>query len=227
MPSNKRQGKTARRSKRRTASGPKLYSLAPQARRANLAYNSAFQITESAANLGGFRVYRLNSIYDPDLTGIGSSAAGYAQYMTMFSAYRVHSVRVRLQGYYTVQTGGDPGGHCGMVPILNQTVMPSNPSNWITMPGARFKTVISVTNGGTNRIDTTVTYNIARLLRVTKQQFRTDFDYAAVAGTNPIKPCNLAICVRSPYGTSAGIFYGNVTIGYEVEFFNPLPLTAN
>lgn len=192
-----------------------------------LAYSAPFTIVESAANLGGFRVFRLNSIYDPDLTGIGSSAAGLAQMGTMFSNYRVHATRVRLEGYYGPGTNGDQAALVGFAPLANQTVLPANPNNWRLLPMSKHRLITNVAFGGANRIDVSSQFNLARLARITKMQYNTDFDYSGTTGSNPLRPLNLFVFIVTPGGAAPGTFYCTVTIAYEVEFFNPLPMTAN
>ena len=42
------------------------------------------------------RVFRGNSVYDPEYTGVGGAASGYANYARMFLKYRVLATKVRV-----------------------------------------------------------------------------------------------------------------------------------
>lgn len=53
----------------------------------------------SYTTVGGFdsQVYRINSLFDPDYTGVGTSSIGLGYYGTMYSRYRVYSCLLRVK----------------------------------------------------------------------------------------------------------------------------------
>lgn len=57
-------------------------------------------------------VYRLNNIYDPDLTGVGTQPMGFDQYANFYAHYEVQAVNMRLT-FAGTTTGGTTASLCG------------------------------------------------------------------------------------------------------------------
>lgn len=227
MTGKKNKGRSGRSGKNRRQRVIPFVARAPNVSRVNLCYSGNFSLSETAAGLGAFRVFRLNSIYDPDLTGIGSSAAGLSQLQSMFSNYRVHAARVRLEAIYYNTGGGDNAGIIGFAPLANQSVLPANPVTWRMLPQAQHKLVVSAGAGGHNRIDASAMVDLARLARIRKMQYLMDMDYSSPTQANPLRPLNLFVFVNTVNGNGIANSQFVITIAYDVEFFNPLPLTTN
>jgi len=59
----------------------------------------------TAAGNQGLYVYRINSIFDPDFTGVGGQPGGFDQLKALYGRYRVMAFRFKIQG--EVLTSGD------------------------------------------------------------------------------------------------------------------------
>lgn len=62
-----------------------------------LKYSDAFNLASDAtltSYTGSQYVFRLNSLYDPDLTGTGHQPYGFDQYAALFNRYKVDKVTV-------------------------------------------------------------------------------------------------------------------------------------
>jgi hypothetical protein len=71
-----------------------------------MTFASSGGVAESAAGSGATYFYRLNSVYDPDATGVGASAIGYTTWAALYLNYKVHKVTVRVQGTVTGMSAG-------------------------------------------------------------------------------------------------------------------------
>jgi hypothetical protein len=194
-------------------------SIAPSARRVRLSYSSNFQMAETAAGTGAFRVFRLNSIYDPDYSGVGTSAAGYSQMMTLYTHYRVNAAGFKLEAFI-----GGASGVVGFAPLMNQVTMNVNANTWRLLPYSKYALLSLNTSGGKNIANISGHFPLARMLGLTPAQYSTEMDYAAAAGANPTKNVYIAAFVQGIQGASVATASMVVTVEYDVEFFNPLPL---
>lgn len=112
MPSAKtkrRKTKKGKRSKSRYTSR-KLVSMTvpsgmPVQRRACLRYHEALQVTSTSGILG-YHVFRANSLFDPDLTGVGHQPMGYDQWASLFNHYIVLGAKLTCMWGETTTASG-------------------------------------------------------------------------------------------------------------------------
>lgn len=215
----------ARRSRPR-ASKPRnlpLLAAVPPTMRVKNTYGFAGSVAESAAGLGGTYFFRANSVYDPDATGVGSTAVGYSTFSALFLNYRVRRVTIRLQGKISGMAATGVGTVV-VAPVASQSVVPSNKQTWRMIPFARQRAVGLASDGGKNFVDITTSYDMAQVSRVTKSQFDSDFDFTGQVGSNPARQVFILVAVDSSNSASVATLYFNAQITYEVEWFNPVPL---
>lgn len=60
-----------------------------------------------------YNIYRLNSLYDPDLTGTGTQPMGFDQYAAFYTHYEVKAVKIKVT-FSGTQQGGGAGALVGM-----------------------------------------------------------------------------------------------------------------
>jgi hypothetical protein len=219
---SKKRASKARKSQKNDKVLP-LVAFVPSAKRILMTFSNSHSITESAVGLGATYFYRLNSPYDPDATGVGSSAIGYTTWSGLFLNYKVRRVTVRVQGAASGMTGA-AFANVTIAPVANQPVVPANKQTWKMMRGAKIYAVSPVANGGRNIIDHTANYDNAWIAEVTKQQYDVDMDFSGQVGSNPARQNYIMIAVDSVLSTSAATLAYNIQITYEVEWFNPVPM---
>jgi hypothetical protein len=180
-------------------------------------------IAESAAGSGVTYFMRLNSVYDPDATGVGTSAIGYSTWAALYLSYKVHRVTVRIQG--TV-TGMSTGAIANVVlaPIAYQAVAPANKYTWRMIPGSKMAVVSNNSVGGRNMFTLEATYDIAAVCRVTKGQFANETDWSGLVGSNPARQAFALIAMDSVNSSSVATIVYNTQMTYLVEWFNPVPM---
>lgn len=221
--------RNANRNGKKGKGSPKLSHLPrvtqmPSSKRIVMSYALSGAGTEAAAGTGLSAFYRLNSVYDPDATGVGQSCGGYNTWSSLFLNYKVHRVTVRVQG--TVNTASGSFGQVIVAPVASQAVVPSNPNYWRLIPYARVYTVAPNANGGRSTFLHTQTYDNAKIARVTKQQYDNDMDFSGAIGSNPARQIYLMIGMQSVSSGTPGTLVNSIQLTYEVEWFNPVPMQA-
>jgi len=80
---------------------------------------SDYRAIVSSSNQGEY-VYRLNSLFDPDQTGVGGQPDGFDQWKALYGLYRVVAVDVEVQA-----VGGSGVGMLAIAPTVSATTQSS------------------------------------------------------------------------------------------------------
>lgn len=221
------QNNKARRGRqgRKGASAPRalpMLTAVPQSKRIVQTFSATNAITEPSAGAGFSYFYRLNSVYDPDSSGVGTTAGGYSTWASLFLNYKVRRVTVRFQG--TAALSNNSMAQITLAPVPNQAVIPSNPRLWVTIPGAKALYTAPNVNGGKNVVEHTMNLDLAKVARVTRQQYETDMDFSGAVGSNPARQIYFFVSIAAVGSTTPATLYFALQITYEVEWFNPVPM---
>lgn len=180
--------------------------------------------TEAAAGLGLYAFYRLNSVYDPDASGVGSTCGGYNTWSSLFLNYKVNKVTVRVQG--TVECSNNSMCQVVIAPVAGQAVAPASYNYWKLIPGAAVYTLAPNANGGKNTFTHQRTYDNAAVARLSRQQYAVDMDFSGTVGSNPARQNYVMVAAHSINSSTPGKLINAIQITYEVEWFNPVPMQA-
>lgn len=164
--------------------------------------------TSVATNLYAFN---LNSIYDPNRTGLGHQPYGHDTLATLYNRYRVISCAWRinvLMGASTspVQVAAQPANELLTTVSVNE--MRENP---------RAKYILQNT-GAESRVLKGHTY-IPSLVGRSKQQYMSDDRYQAQIGASPLEAAILNVLTADVTDTAAVVSL-QVMLEYTVEFFD-------
>lgn len=173
-------------------------------------YNESFAL--SALN-GYTQVMNLNSVFDPNRTGIGHQPYGYDQMTPIYNRYRVISCSYVLMAYSATSTI-----RYGCIPA-NDTPPINNMSELCEHPRSRWK--LQLPGGNTQYLKGRV--SLPALMGRTTAQYMADDRYQAEVGTNPQELALLYITGQS-MGDGASDFVLNVSLEYTVEYFDPKPI---
>ncbi len=181
-----------------------------------LAYHQTGVLTEAAAGAGAFNTFRLNSIYDPDYTGVGTSAVGYSARALFFGRYKV------LRARFSVRFMGSTGGNA-IVGVMfgGNTTLAANPLLWAVEPNSHSK-LLQGSTGTTHAIrqfDTTV--DMHKVLGITKKQFELDLDYQSAFGSNPQLQAYATIWIYGQSAAAQSVVY-DVRVSFDTQFSQPL-----
>lgn len=181
-----------------------------------LAYHQTGTLTEAAAGAGAFNTFRINSIYDPDYTGVGSSAVGYSARALFFGRYKVLRVR------FSVRFWGSTGGN-SLVGVMfgGNTTFAANPLLWAVEPNSHSKMLQGNTGTTHSVVCFDMTVPIHKVVGITKKQFDTDLDWQSSFGSNPQLQAYANVWVYGQSAAAQTVVY-DVRISFDTEFSQPL-----
>lgn len=202
--------------------GPLVSALAPHTVRALRYPTQAIAITESAAGTGAYYTFAINNVNDPDFSGAGNQPIGLDQWTQFYGRYRVLRLKYRLfcgnvssPGSTPVMTG---------VYFSPQSTLPANPTSWLCQPtfGSRAK-ILSNINGGTDVCEMSGTVKIHDVFGVTKNEYMSEMDFAAVIGTNPSRVGYMHVWILGNAVTTCSLRFWSI-LEYDTELSQPVAL---
>ncbi len=215
MPAKVKRSSNRRRGKKYTGG----FSPVPTAYRTRMAYHDHQLLSESAAGTGAWYSYRLNDLFDPNLTGIGTQPVSYDEWCQMYKRLRVCKVMMDVG----ISNATATGVVCGII-ISPTSTLPSNPDSWPCQRFAQHCLLGFSTGMGRTRFKTTVPLWDA--FGITKDQYMDEIEYSHVATSGPIRSAYLHVFV---FGVAAtiGIVNTSVLLHYDVELSELLALNVS
>lgn len=206
-----------RRQRRQRLSGLTAQPLiVPSRFTGNMRYSTVLALSPAAGSVAT-NVFRVNSVYDPDFTGVGGSVVGYSQLSAMYGRYRVLSAIAEVTFLNTSAT----------TPLT--CFIAVNP---VTTVGISLNQILAQRHVWTRSIGTStgaasvfhrVQVPVHRIYGVPAAQVKNEDDFAAVTGTNPNNGVYMHVGAL-PGGGAAGSFNIQVNITYKVVWSLPLEL---
>ncbi len=208
--------------KHRRTAVPRLRSVMfPGARRGGvpdqlwttLRYVANPELTPAGLSVGN--IFRVNSVYDPDQTGIGGQPRYYDQLSAMYNRYTVTSARV------VCRASTQSGAACDLLITATNDSIPA-----VTDFGGAFEQpfrsnmlrMAPVTSGRTTGT-ISKTFSMAALRGLPTRQILADDNFSALTTTNPATQSYIGVLASSP-STSATNVNVWVEISYRVRFFD-------
>lgn len=218
-------GITASNSTSITRTSPfSLLTIVPAKLIKSLRYADIYSFTTGTAGIFGTQqTIRLNSIFDPDLTGTGHQPYGHDTLATLFGNYRVISVKFDLM-FTTPGSAADILCCCSYGISTTADLTGINPATPLEWPNAIAGQLSS--SGSRNR---TLKGNIHlnTLLGVSKDNLESDPNNQAVMGANPTNTPRLNFSIASYSGTGAQAASCRLVIDFTTMFFNRLNLALS
>lgn len=188
----------------------------PQRMLAKLRY---FENGQLASGVGLFQtqLMNLNSIYDPDRSGVGHQPLGRDQWADWYNRYRVYRVD------YTITLTDLDESQPAIVAVINQNGIPAYTNvAAFEQPGAYVKQLAPV--GGMNKTTIKNSVYLPRLNGKTSAAYRANDDTQALFGANPAEVLTQAITVAPVIaGSPVNVGY-TINYVYHVEMFDPITL---
>lgn len=185
-------------------------SLQPFAQRyiSKMKYSDTFTLTLAG---NGNYIYNLNSIFDPNRTGIGHQPYGHDTLATLYNRYRVINCSYNISFY----SGGS---------VVRVVAIPVN-QLYATVPSIselceqpRSKWAIQIPGGNTKMIKGKI--SIPSLMGRTKAQYMADDRFQAEYGQSPSEAALLYIA-GADVGDLSATIQCTITLNYLVESFDP------
>lgn len=204
----------------RRSVGRQVIPAQPRTMYVKFDYHLNQTLTEAAAGLGASYVFRLNSLYDPNSTGVGSQPTAYDNWSGLFERSVVYRCDVQLQ----MANAGTLPQQMGSFTISGASTIPgvsSWPSQYKSASALRCTT-------GNNVFTMSRSYDIAKLLGIPRTKLIDEEDYSegpsgpAVAGNNQAL---LQIWVK---GIGAvGVAAVSIRMQFYAKLFDPNSLSVS
>lgn len=206
---------------------PKRYSgsyggafpdLFPEKKAVTLVYCQQGVLSPASSGLGAVQVFRANSLYDPDLSGVGHQPRYRDIMASVYERYAVESSSIEVCFW---APGSSSAGQCNVYVTLrpSDTDDPSTASSWETIEenGAIRTKPLGARDGGH---DVTKCYQRYSARAMFGSSAMGEDDLSALFGANPSKSPIFAIgvCPINPSDLIGGIRY-TVKIKYHVTAY--------
>lgn len=182
----------------------------------NFAYVGQGVLTEAAAATGTHYTWRLNSLYDPDFTGVGSTVMGWTQISAAYGLFRVLAVRVIVHFY----NASAAQSTVGLLPGLNSTYT-SDYLRWEAEPNCSSTMIQGNTGGARSMAVFDRTYDLPKIAGLSRKQYMTDMDFTHSTGANPARGLFVSCYMRGMSGTAQSVGYV-IRLIYRTEVSQPL-----
>ena len=162
----------------------------------------------------GTKIFRLNSIYDPDLDLVnGHQPLGYDQWSTFYNKYRVYKAVVRA----TIMNNQNGGIQCAIVPFNSNQPIDLNDSLF-EQPHAVSKTAAAT--GGMGKVVLTKVVDIPRIVGQSHAQYKANEQAASDYNSNPLEQIYCMIAARAVNDSTGVSAIAVVDITYYVELYD-------
>lgn len=212
-----RKGKLFRRRRNPTVNVNR--ALQPFAQRYIMKMKYCDSISQVGPGLGGLTqfTFNLNSIFDPNRTGIGHQPYGHDTMSAIYNRYRVIKCNYVISGLATGGTSGDSYGIIAALPANEVIALTGGVNEAQENPKCKY--VTQAPNDGSKVLRGSV--YIPSLVGRTKSQYMADDRYQAAFGTSPSELAILNVFTGLLNGAGETITAKlNVMLEYVVECFD-------
>ena len=183
--------------------------------RTNLTYfENRIAIDPTLGGIAADRVFRLNSLYDPDLTGVGHQPAGFDQLMTLYKYYAV----VAASAHVTFQNT-DTSNEAICITNVSNTNASITDVQPVIENGRCNYMLLSAAGRSRDVIDMKCAVNV--LEEVGGRNVLDNQDLWGQAGSDPTNQLYLHVAAQPNSTTNMGPIGLVVVIEYDVIFFQP------
>lgn len=185
-----------------------------------LRYDAFGALSEASANAGAIYTFRVNSLFDPDLTSAGKQPLGFDQYAAVFNRYRVE--RVRFDVSFSALDNTVRSVRVGCYPTSSST-LPSDPEAWPAQYLSRSQ-IRTWPYGRVARFSGTIP--LEKFFGISKKEL-TDVDFSAIPSASPVRIAYLHLYMSSILSGLTGTSSFVINLWFDTEFSDRLPLALS
>lgn len=156
--------------------------------------------------------FRLNSVYDPNLTGTGHQPYGFDQLANLYLRYRVFACKWIIQ----IPPTSD-ALHIAVLPVNGATAVTS-----FTQVAEYPKAMVKSCSSSTNTTYFKGKCYLPRLGGDKRAEYKSDDRFGAVVTTNPIEDMRLQYYQYNPSPSATVNTRFFITLVYYTEFYDPI-----
>jgi len=189
----------------------------PISRLVNLHYSEGFQFTSLAAQFGTEQVINLNSLFDPNATGIGHQPYGRDQLALIYGKYKVYAVTVKIEWMDPTEDG-----------MMCAALVESQTSGFSltgklrdTVAELPMSNIIVINDSGKQTRTVTQRFKMNNLLGISPVQFEADTSqYSSNFASSPSAMPKLKLSAMAIGGVAGGKVRCQVTLVYHTQVFD-------
>lgn len=219
MPGKRQKKNNGKKYKKRTYSKVKKATklsypgVCPDVMAVVLKYNENRTVNQASPNV---KVYRGNSIFDPDQTGIGGQPMGRDEWGSFYRRYRVTASKITVR--FSCLTNSAVGVQVVIVP-LNTSAALTDPEQYLESANAQVSKVTFDT--GTSSATISKFMTVANQRGAPEDIVDYDTDLSALSGSNPVEQFYWHVCVFDASGSLNNVnTHMQDSIEYWTEFYD-------
>lgn len=193
------------------AYGPQISSTSFQPRwmHCDMKYCDQFVTSVGGASVLD-QIYRANSLFDPDRTGVGHQPRGFDQLTPLYNRYRVDAIRWDVKFMPAVA-----GYNCCVIPVNGAQAYTSI----VDVGESSLLAPIKTQGAGATGITFSGRIPLYQLQGRSEVAYHTDDTTAAIFSTNPVETIDFHVFVQN-INVAALVVNFVVTLTYESIFFD-------
>ena len=189
----------------------------PRTAHTKLVYTDTISLSVATSTTLKSKLYRANSLFDPDLTGAGTVAIGLNQWDEMYKNYRVLGCSVKAR-FFDLTAAADSQGYCFIrwndSQNLNRIFTATDPLDVVLASRAIVKPKVNNTGGGNTWMK-----SYRSMFAIERDKKVNDKSFQAATTANPVDSNSFEIgwvAVKAPAAARECII--GLTITYYVRF---------
>lgn len=181
-----------------------------------LIYSERGSITTGSLGVGSGYVYRADSIFDPNFTGVGAQPVGYDQMAELYEKYIVWKTEYKV--VYSNQNNA-LDEVCGV--FISDTAPTLLDHDRFIQNGMCDWTVAERNGNGDSRVTFTGTIDLPKLHGMTKQAYLADDVHQSAIDANPPDGAYITLFGAhvDPTGSTTGLLRYEIEIRFHVKLF--------
>lgn len=193
-------------------------SVRPDRLLVKLPYSDFYTVNMVAPSTGKTQVWNLNSIYDPDRTGVGHQPLGYDQWAGFYNKYRVFKVAYNI----SITNMGVDSAVMGGLTATNGSFGNFTSMEVFEQPHCRKFQVGNKEGSSTKTLKGVI--NLPYITGRPLVAYKSDNIYGANFGSNPLENLTLNLQLFALNQAAGTICQISTRIVYFVELYDPRPL---
>lgn len=190
----------------------------PVRQRVTMSYPHRNGISESTVGSGVSYTYSLNSLYDPNTTGVGSQPIGFDQFSALYGSFRVVAVDFVVEFISAVSSAATAISQVVGVLVNATNALPTNVQSWPGLPTTRSRLITNT--GGTNRCTFSARALPWKIIQIPRVQYMSSPDYAHTPTGNPARQIYLILYTFGSGSAVSAVTY-DIRLIYHVELMQP------
>lgn len=188
----------------------------PDSRRTTLLYADQIQLN-GGATTAATHIFRINSLFDPDYTGVGHQPRYFDQFAAMYNRYRVDEAFLEV----TLATTSNVG--CVVIANTDNNLGGVGVASALELPHTSAPICVQADNPKTLRYRV----NMAKVNGVSKAHYQDD-RFSSLVTNNPAEVFGLSLSMLSSDGTTTGLeVQCTFRIAMKCEFYDRTSVGAS